>query len=356
MVKHNPPKKFSDMLVALLDNSKPFSPLYLHLFSNLNANEVDQLKKVWNEVKTDRRVAILEDLGELSDSDPLMDFNEVGFLALSDTDPRVRTGAIQLLWEYEDKKIIPILLKIMREDTSDLVRATAASNLGKFVYLGDMEDIPERYFKQVVDNLCQVLASNEKPIVRRRALEALSFHNRDDIMAHLEKAYGSQDSEWVSSALFGMGRSANECWENHILAKFDSEDLEVQLEAIRAAGELELKSARAGMISLLKGDDVDDDIRYAIIWSLSKIGGPGIREFLESIQDEVEDDNESDFISNALENLELTESLALPGMLDPDGEIDPDLYQIIDLEHNGEEEETEDVEQDKPPSRKSRSK
>jgi len=61
------PKKFlpfNEVVSALLDNNTPFSPTYLHRFSDITPEDLAELKKVWPQVNPDRRAAVLEDLEE----------------------------------------------------------------------------------------------------------------------------------------------------------------------------------------------------------------------------------------------------------------------------------------------------
>ena len=81
----------------------------------------------------------------------------------------------------------------------------------------------------------------------------------------------------------------------------------VRAEAASAAGELELKSARTALLRLLR--DPDLDVRMASIWSLSQVGGAGVREALENLLETTDDDEEADQIENALENLDFTEEM-----------------------------------------------
>ena len=115
--------------------------------------------------------------------------------------------------------------------------------------------------------------------------------------------------EWKASALFAMGRSADPRWKNDILENISEDNPEIQAEAIRAAGQLELRNARPALLELLKNHfELDIDLRSIIIWSLSQIGGKNVRKTLERILEETDDDDEALFIDNALENLDFTES------------------------------------------------
>jgi len=53
----------------------------------------------------------------------------------------------------------------------------------------------------------------------------------------------------------------------------------------------------------------DDDIYYAIVWALSKIGGEGVRSMIENAIAETDDIDEIQFLEEALENLDFTEQV-----------------------------------------------
>jgi hypothetical protein len=73
-------------------------------------------------------------------------------------------------------------------------------------------------------------------------------------------------------------------------------------------------------------DEADDDVFQAIIWSLSQIGGEDVRTYLQALLAEAEDDEQVDFIDEALTNLSFTEDMEEFDLLafDPDVELDED--------------------------------
>jgi HEAT repeat protein len=95
----------------------------------------------------------------------------------------------------------------------------------------------------------------------------------------------------------------------------------VRAEAVRAAGELEISEAVPNLLELL--DDSNEAVRSAAIWSLSQIGGEGVRERLEQLQEETEDEEEADFIESALDNLAFTEEFQLYSLFDLPSTVDP---------------------------------
>jgi HEAT repeat protein len=238
----------------------------------------------------------------------------------------VRLPAVRILWEYENKDLIQTFLGMLAADSDPEVRAAAATALGQFVYLGELEELPPKIARQVEDHLLAALNSNDEELVRRRALEALGFSSRDEVANHIQTAIDSSDREWQASALFAMGRSGHEMWGPVILEKLDSQYPTLRAEAARAAGELELKDAVETLLELL--DDPDTHVRTASIWSLSEIGGEGVRERLEALYEETDDEEEAEFVSDALDNLEFTEDVQLFSLLDvPEaGESDEEFF------------------------------
>lgn len=323
---------FNHIIAALLDDQTPFPPKFLHRFSDLSPEELTQLKKDWPRISPARRASLLEDLEELAEVDTLVCFDDLSIFALNDSEPRARAAAIRLLWETENPKLIPTFINLVKNDGDLNVRASAATALGLFVYLGELEEIPEEIFRKVEDCLLEVATGTDDPLVRRRALESLGYSGRPEVPPLIRNAYQMNDMEWLASALFAMGRSADKVWERQVLKMIRYPVKEVQEEAIRAAGQLELASARQPLLELLEDPGaLAEDVRAAAIWSLSQIGGPDVRDTLEELLDASEDEDEIEFIEQALDNLEFTDGFQVFDLFEVDYQDEDDLDQIIDL-------------------------
>jgi HEAT repeat protein len=300
---------FQTVVDALLDNQTLFPARYLHRFSDIAPSDLTLLLQAWPQITLQRKYSLLEDLGDLAEVDTLTNFGDVARSLLKDHDQQVRTRAIHLLWEDEDTKLVPIFLKIMNEDKDSEVRAVAANALGLFVYQGGLEKIPEQLHHRIEDDLLKAATSAKETLVRRRALESLGYSEREEVIPLIEAAYHDKNPDWVVSALFAMGRSSDERWKKQVLSKLHDPDEDIRSEAIHAAGELELASARPTLLDSLE-DEEDLELRRELIWALSKIGGEGVRDRLEEILDAETDDAESDFIEEAMDNLTFTEDMA----------------------------------------------
>ena len=297
--------KFTETVAALKDVDHPFPARLLRGFSDLSPKDLKEFLNTWPEIPLQRKRSVLEDLEELTELDTLVCFDEIAKVLLDDPDPVVRVIAIRLLWECEDHHIVLAIIEMMLSDTDEAVRSTAASLLGRFVYLGELDEIPDSAKIAAVSNLLEVAGGDDLPSVRLRALESLGYSGNNKVASLIKHAYESSETLWVASALCAMGRSADEQWNDYVLEKLDSGDEEIQFEAVRAAGELEIAASLEQLFALVEEGDHDSEVRLAAIWSLSQIGGPEVKDKLKELLEESESDEETEWIEKALENLDL---------------------------------------------------
>lgn len=313
---------FLTVVDALLDESQPFPARYLQLFSDLESVNLKKLNDAWPRLTPRRKHSLLEDLEDLAEADTLASFDDLARTLLADPDPQVRTRAIRLLWECEDTKLIPVFINILNNDADVDTRAAAANALGQFVYLGELDKIPADLLRKIEDQLLAATSSSSKDtLVRRRALESLGYSSRAEVVPLIEDAYRHKDPDWIASSLWAMGRSCDSRWRKQVLSQLHSPDEDIRSEAIHAAGELELESARPVLLDLL-ADEEDPEVRHELIWGLSRIGGEGVRARLEELHEIEEDDEAADFIEEALDTLSFTEDMGDFSLFDVEPEID----------------------------------
>ncbi len=325
--------EFESVKKALLNREAPFPPGMIYYFSDISREDLALIEKVWPEVWIERRRGLLEDMEHLAEGDTLLYFDHMAIMCLGDEDPVARATAIRLLWQSRKEELVPLFVKLLNEDPESIVRAAAATGLGIFVYLGELDEIKKNTYQTVLENLIQVHLGSDDRQVRRRALESLGYASHPDIPDFIQRAYDKNDEDWLQSALFAMGRSYDRRWTKSVLRMFNHPDSIVRYEAIRAAGELEAESARDLLFDLLEEGTDDDDIYYAAIWALTKIGGEGVRDLIEEALDATEDMDEVLFLEEAMENLDFTEQVNLFDMMyikGKDGDLDDWLDEDMD--------------------------
>ena len=327
---------FKTVLARLADTSRPVPMTSLYHLSDLGREDLDALAALWTDTTVERRLHILQNLHEIAEANFEVVFDNVFLLGLDDESPEVRALALRSLWESEDESLIVPFLDSLAHDSDGMVRAAAASALGRFIYLSEIEEISEAVGQRVQDALLDVINGEDDLEVRRRALEAVAYASRPEITALIEEAYGSGEPTLRMSAVFAMGRNSDERWADPVRAELESPDPEMRYEAARAAGELELQLAGPELAELV--GDVDTQVREAAIWSLGQIGGELARQTLTDLLPEAVDDDDLEFIEEALANLDYTDEIQAFSMFD----LEPD-------EDSLEEDDDEDEEVDEDP-------
>lgn len=322
-MKEKPKTTFTQALAALKITDGIYPARFLPNFSDLTPDDIMELRGVWPGVPVTRKVSVMQDIEELAEADTLTNFDEFAKFCLKDPEGDVRVLAIRLLWECEDIKLIDTFLDMLHNDPEIQVQGAAASALGSYVYEGELEEISVTLLDKVVDELLNTYKTSPHLQVRRYALESLGFSSREEIDPLILESYKSGNTDLMTSALFAMGRSADARYEPIVKSHIQSDNTGLQLEAVRAAGELEMKSVREELLDMVDSGDLDEEVFYAAIWSLSQIGGDGVKAKFEEILESDIDDDLIDFLETAMENL-----------LFNDGIKDFDLF---DLEENSEE-------------------
>lgn len=329
---------FQSVIETLLEEDKPLSKKYLSLFSDIDSASLKLLLDDWPRISLTRKRTLLDELDALLDADTIVSFDDFARALLSDPDASVRAGAMQLLAECEDVKLVPIYEKIIASDPHPEARAAAAQALNLFVDLGELDEISEAVHHRAEEALLAA-ARDDDADVRHRALESLGYSSREEVSALIEAAIDREDPDWQVSALIAMGRSSGEHWVEQIIRMMLSVDRDVRLAAVKAAGELMQPAARLPLLRMLDEED-DPEIFSAVIWSLSQVGGEDVRTYLEHLLDKTEDDEEIEFIEDALANLAFNEDLDKFDLLAVDP--DDDLIELVELEELEEDEDEEE--------------
>ncbi len=330
---------FQTVLKSLEDVKKDIPRAYLRHFSDLDPASMKALLEVWPRVKPTRKLILLDQLISLLDSDTLVSFEDLGRGLLNDPDAEVRARAIRLLAECDDPKLVGLLVDVIRNDPDLAPRLDAATLLGEFVLMGELEELPEEEHQNAEDALLAVHNSEEHASLRRLALESLGFSSRVEVETLIHSAFHRSDPAWVVSALTAMGRSNDEQHSDEVVSMLLNDDPRIRLAAVRSAGELGIEAARPVILGmLLEGEEDDDDVIAAGIWSLSQIGGEDVRAFLVDMLEKTEDEDITGYIEDALENLDFTEELGKFELLNLDeDDLEPD--ELLEDDELDEEEE-----------------
>lgn len=303
-----PIKKVVD---ALLELDQPFPAQYLHIFSDISKSDLRAIGKIWGAIPVQRRINLLTDLEILMESDTLVLCDEMAKFALGDTDPNIRSRAIKLLWECNDPNLAHRFLDLLQNDPNIIVQNTAAMALGKFILLGELDEVPKVLYETINSSLIEIFRSDISKNVKQEILKSLGYTSNPQIISMIKESYKNPDLSWQLAAVIAMGRSADDRWAKEILEKLESPDSfqPIRFEAVIAAGDLEIQAARPILLEMFEEDQEDEDINHQIIWSLSKIGGEGARQALEKRLETSSNEDEIEVLEMAIDNLDFTDQL-----------------------------------------------
>jgi len=319
---------FEDLLEGLLQPEQPLRAALLYRLSEPDPVEMLAFEAIWDDIPVERKRQLIVRLVETSEISIEVNYSEVAQFALQDEDAEVRRHSIEALWEDDRPATMRLLIRLLEGDPDLEVRAAAAQSLGRFVLAGEMGDLPESVMTEVVDALLElILFGDEAPEVHRRALESIAYSGRDVVSSLIEEAAEHLDVKMRASAVFAMGRSADERWAEQVLAALRSDEAEIVYEAARAAGELLLADAVGDLVRLATNDD--PEIQMSAIWSLGEIGGSDAKQALMELADSEVDEPVLDAIEDALNMAALSTGDFATYILSSDDEM---LKSIDDLD------------------------
>lgn len=295
---------FQRTLGHISDESQPLSHSHLYILSGLGQEEVELLSERWAQMSTSRRRHMISALVEIAEANVTVDFGNIFHIGLEDEDAEVRASAVDGLWENRSPSLVHVLLDLLSTDPSILVRAAAATGLGRFVLMAELDELEEELGPRVVQTLSKVIDDPHEALETcRRAVEAISYSSEEGVGRFIEAAYRHREEKMRVSAIFSMGRSADPAWGSTVIQELESDNPEMRFEAARACGELELREAVPTLLYLIA--DPDSEVRQAAIFSLGKIGGRDARRALQ-LCCESEDEIIAAAGDEALSELELT--------------------------------------------------
>ena len=203
----------TETIAHLGDSDKPLLNSKLVELSNLNPEELALLEEAWETIEAKRKRQIMYRLVELAEDNFELDFDDIFKNHLTDQDAEVRSKAIEGLWESEEASLIDPLIKILKQDSSVKVQATAAIALGKFAMLAELKKLRPNHKSKVCQALLMAIDDSSQPIeVQRRALEAAAPLSLPQMQKAIVRAYQSGEPRLRTSAIFAMGKSCNLSW------------------------------------------------------------------------------------------------------------------------------------------------
>jgi len=164
-----------EIIADLASIEQPLRNSKLVDLSNLNSEELGLLKQAWASIEPERRRQIIYRLVEMAEDNFELDFDGIFRNCLKDSDAEVRGKAVEGLWESEDTSLINPFINLLEQDSSVNVQVAAATALGKFAMLAELNKLRSCHTSKICETLLAVISDENRGVeVRRRALEAVA--------------------------------------------------------------------------------------------------------------------------------------------------------------------------------------
>lgn len=205
----------------------------------------------------------------------------LGVLRDSDVSPERRLLAVEMAGDMTvvNDELAEVLLAIVQNrDEQELLRGKAAIALGPALEeadtmgFNDPDDSPisQDLFGKLQQTLREVYQDTGQPKdVRRMVLEAAVRAPQEWHREAIRSAYGSHDEEWKLTAVFCMVYVAG--FEKEICEALDSDDPDIHYQAVRAAGNWEVKAAWKHVAALATSNRTDKPLQLAAIEAAAAI-------------------------------------------------------------------------------------
>ena len=265
-------------LEELADPRTELTEKQLARLSRLDRDEIDELRQSWRTLGTDRRREVVQRASSIIEDDVESDFDDLFKVALDDDDSAVRIASIQGLWEYTGRDLIRRLVALLKEDPDPGVRSTAALALGRYIVLGEFDEIPPEYVKRAEDALRHSYEEDPEVEVRARSLESIGASSQPYVQELITRSHESGNYRLRLSAIHAMGRNCDERWMPILLQEMTDEEPEVRFEAVGAVGQVADESAINAIAELI--EDEDREVQFAAIEALGHIGGRRVKQHL----------------------------------------------------------------------------
>ena len=160
-----------EVIAKILNSDQEILNSEIAVLSDLNDYDLAKFGTAWQGAGPEKRLSLISRLVSISEDDVILDFTRIFKMGLDDTEENIRIKSLEGL-ELEDKYIYawPII-KVLKSDASEEVRAVAARALSKFALMAELGDVPESVIQDIFSALMDILENTKEPLtVRRRAL------------------------------------------------------------------------------------------------------------------------------------------------------------------------------------------
>lgn len=306
--KKYPSSELEAIITKLKTKNGQLSVDEIRSLTDLPEEKAHSFLAVWNTLDELRRESIMRTMLATASADMLLDYTAIVSGDLANANLVIRRIALNLMQDIRNSVFLDQVIHLAQTDPDPEVQKDAIEILGFF--LNDL--IGKKHQAHKTDRARAALLSlleAKREDIRFQAMQALAYWDDEAIRPLIRHCFTCHDPGVLCAGLKAVQRSMNDLWVQDVLENLDHEDHTVRLEAIRAAGALQTRSALNKILLLLtQFDRLDEETLDAAILAASQIGGDEAAEMISLLEETLASDEETaDLFEQAHANLELIE-------------------------------------------------
>ena len=256
---------FDNVLQMVKDDPDVVFGRYARMLSDLSAEKAAKLGAVLEGLTPERRAAFYQGMKETHHESFEYDFSPIAKIGLEDPDGEIRADAIEILGLEDSRETGARILEAARSDPSEKAQITAIDVLGQYMLeddLGGTIPVDRKKLREALEKLIE----NKSAAVRRAAVVAYAVSETKRVNEIIRGYLAGNDRDELIAALRAISISMNEDFSGSVLELLEHDDEEIVIEAIRAAGALQLKEALPALYEMIsRFDRITPDLLLAAV-------------------------------------------------------------------------------------------
>ena len=298
---------FDNVLKTIREQPESVFVRYARVLSDLNAEKTNKLRAVLAELSDANRLEFYRSMYISAMNSFEHNYTPIAKLGLEDSDGDVRTASIQILGFEDDKSAGEKILDAAQNDPYEKAQVAAVQVLGQYMFESVLDNripVNRKKLHEVLENLIE----SKNQTVRRAAVVSYAVSEDKRVKEIITGYLAGNDRDELIAALEAVRHAMGEEWAGTVLELMRHEDDEVSMEAIRAAGTLQLREALPHLYELLsRFDHISPELLLTAVEAVAEIGDEGSYNVLETLGEAAVDMDEeiTEAIDDAIDTLNM---------------------------------------------------
>lgn len=274
---------FDNILQMIREQPERVFVKHARMLSDLTPEKTNKLRTVLAEISDANRSEFFQGMYISAMNSFECNYTPIAKIGLEDSDGDVRTASIQVLGFEDDKSAGEKILDAAQNDPYEKAQIAAVQVLGQYMFESALDNripVNKKKLHEVLENLIE----SKNQAVRRAAVVSYAVSEDKRVKEIITGYLAGNNRDELIAALEAVRHAMGEEWAGTVLELMRHEDDEVSMEAIRAAGTLQLREALPLLYELIsRFDRISPEMLLTAVEAVAEIGDEGSYDVLETL-------------------------------------------------------------------------